>query len=119
MPFDKGHIIDVRFLSPGGLGDIQIIIDGLVDIYKGDRIETESGTMFHVEKYEYVEDLFEDFTIAWLTVTLGNTPLPVKIDKELSGNIKIYPSIERAAERALWFGETNVNGNGLFTNINK
>ena len=88
-----------------GLGGILIRLQGVCDVWKDDRIETPNGTMYHVESFEAVEDLFESYTLVWITVMLPSGPLPVKLDESLlHQTVSIHLSIERAAERLLWFG---------------
>ena len=66
-----------------GLGGILVRLQGICDIGNGDRIETNNDTMFNVESCEFVEDLFDSFTLAWLTLMLPSGPLPVKLEKTL------------------------------------
>ena len=102
----KAMVESIRML-PGGLGSIVFKLTGIADVQKDDRIETFDKATFHVESSEWVYCLFEVYTIVHLTVMLPSAPLTIKLETFLDTEVTIHLSIQRAAERALMFGESS------------
>ena len=91
-----------------GLGGILIRLSGICDVWQDDRIETPNGTMYHVESFEEVDDLFDSYTLVWVTVMIPSGPIPIRLEESLlNQKVTIHLSIDRAAERLLWFGDAS------------
>ena len=99
-------VTDIQFDEMLQLGQIGLTFDNIVEVYPGDTIRTQDEqAMFHVESIEQIEDLFENFTIAHVTVQFGTNSYPVLLNDHFPGPVVVYAGMDRLIERAVFFGE--------------